>query len=284
MNIIRNSFFLACLISVIVSCSSKTSNSAGTANDTNATDSNSVKRDSIAVNNGSIPIFYNMYLSVELSTLFQSIGVSYNPVLLNSPDKTSRYETTTQKSVNLGVYAVDLSYAKYFDQFNLAGKYLNNMQKLSSELGIPNDKFTVSLKRIENNLANKDSLVKIANDIYKTSENYLKQNDRGSSAALIIAGGWVEAVYIASSLVKKGSTDNELIDRIAEQKHSVKDLVSLLNAYKNEQYVRNLLVKLNDLSASLERLEINKENMDITYKQLAELSVKITSIRKNFID
>src|SRR3972149_7536267 len=46
-----------------------------------------------------LPIFYNMYLSVELSSLFQSSGAVFKQELLNSPDKVSNYITSSKKAL-----------------------------------------------------------------------------------------------------------------------------------------------------------------------------------------
>ena len=240
--------------------------------------------DSIAIGeDGGIPIFYNMYLSVEMSSLFQSIGATYNDQILNSPERIQSYETSSDKALNLGVYAVDLSYAKYFDQFAQAGKYLTNMHKLATELGIPDDQFVTSVKRIENNLSNKDSLVKIANELYQSTESYLKENERESAAALIIAGGWIEALHIATSMVNKQKHDVELIERISEQKFSLENLISLLKPYDNELIISDLLTKLNDVRSSFAPFKLDEKNMKDTYKQLDELTLKIESLRKEII-
>jgi hypothetical protein len=151
-------------------------------------------------------------------------------------------------------------------------------------LGIPSEKFYLSLKRIENNLTNKDSLVKIANDIYKTSEDYLKQNDRGSAAALVVCGGWTEAMYIATSLLKKNSNDIELIERIAEQKYSINDLMSLLKQYNKEKVPGDLLIKYADIKASLDKISVDKKNKAEMYKQLSDLTIKIGSLRKEMVN
>lgn len=239
--------------------------------------------DTVVIKDGSIPIFYNMYLSVEMSTLFHSIGATYNASILNSPDKTSTYNLSTDKALNLGVYAVDLSYAKYFDQFDQAGKYLKAMHKLSTDLGIPDDKFMLSLKRIENNLANKDSLVKIANEIYTATETYLKENERESAAAFIVAGGWTEALYIATNLVSKQQKDLEFIERIADQKQSLDNLITLLGKYEKQIAVKEFLSKLFDLKTSFSKFDIKKKNLEETYKTLDEISFKIKSLRKNIV-
>lgn len=245
--------------------------------------SNVILSDTTAVLDGAIPIFYNMYLSVEMSSLFKTIGATYNPKILNSPDHAGMYTISTDKALNLGVYAVDLSYAKYFDQFDPAGKYLNAMHKLSTDLGIPDDKFMLSKKRIENDITNKDSLVRIANELYSVTEQYLKENERESAAAFIVAGGWTEAMYIATNLVTKNEKDIELIERIAEQKQSLENLIALLKKYEKEIAVKEFLSKLFDLRTSFAKLEVNKNNMSATYKELNEISFKIASLRKDII-
>lgn len=275
------SLLLAGVLLITVSCVSNSSKQAQTADSIKV--SKKLNSDSIALKDGAIPIFYNMYLSVEMSTLFQSIGATYNGALLNSPDKTASYNISTDKALNLGVYAVDLSYAKYFDQFDQAGKYLKAMHKLSTDLGIPDDKFLLSVKRIENNLSNKDSLVKIANEIYTATENYLKENERESAAAFIVAGGWTEAIYIATSIVSKQQKDVDFIERIADQKRSLDNLIGLLSKYQKQIAVKEFLSKLFDLKTSFSKFEINKNNLDETYRILDEISFKIKSLRKNIV-
>lgn len=273
---------LICFAGFMMGCSSSTNSNKS--ENLAESDSLSNATDTIEITNGGIPIFYNMYLSVEMSSLFHSIGATYNAKILNPPEKSEIYEVSTDKALNLGVYAVDLSYAKYFDQFEHAGKYLKNMQQLSSELGIPSEKFFLSLKRIENNLANKDSLVKIANDIYKTSEEYLKQNERGNAAALVVSGGWTEAMYIATSLIKKNSDDMELIERIAEQKYSVVDLMTLLKEYENEAVIKDLLVKYKGIKESLDKIVVDNKDKKMMYQQLSDLTVKIADLRKEIVN
>ena len=102
------------------------------------------------------------------------------------------------------------------------------MQKLSTELGIPVDQFYISMKRIETNLSNKDSLVKIANELYVSTDKYLKENERESSAALIILGGWTEALYIGTKPLKTNPAaelhEDPLLTKLVDARlHSVRE-------------------------------------------------------------
>ncbi len=200
-----------------------------------------------------LPIFYNMYLSVEMSTLFTSIGAVYQQNLMNSTERVPQYITSTKRALNLGIYAVDLSYARVFDQLDVAGRYLNSMQKLAEELGIPGDYFSNTAHRLERNIDDKDSLIMIANDVYTTTDNYLKENERYTTASLIILGGWVEAMYIAFDIIKE-SGDIAVIERFAEQKYSLMNLRDMLEVYReNNEEVSSYLLKLEDLQKEFDK-------------------------------
>lgn len=193
-----------------------------------------------------LPIFYNMYLSVEMSSLFQSSGAVFKQDLLNAPDHLSNYITSSKKALNLGVYAVDLSYAKVSEQLETAGKYFNAMQRLAEEMGIPSVYFKNTADRFEKNIDNKDSLIKIANEVYMASDNYLRENERYSASAQIILGGWVEAIYIASHIAAT-TRDIDIIERLAEQRTSLANVIAMLNDYSGDTDIKQNLYKLKQL-------------------------------------
>ncbi len=193
-----------------------------------------------------LPIFYNMYLSVEMSSLFQSSGAVFKQDLLNSPDRMSNYVTSSKKALNLGVYAVDLSYSKVFEQYETAGKYFNAMQRMAEELGIPSNYFENSAKRFDKNINNKDSLISIANEVYMATDNYLRENERYSASAQIILGGWIEAMQIAVDVAN--TTKNlDILERFAEQRVSLGNVIKMLNDYSDDVTIRQNLKKLREL-------------------------------------
>jgi len=202
-----------------------------------------------------LPIFYNMYLSVELSSLFETAGAVFTSELMNNVDKTSEYITSSQQAVNLGVYAVDLSYARVFDQVEMAGRYFNAMKQLAQELGIPNDYFENTVKRFERNFTDKDSLIFLANEVYVTTEEYLKENERYTTAALIILGGWVEAIHIASDVAIE-SRDANIIERLIDQKYSLNNLLMMLSEHKKNEIVAEYIGRLNIIGNEFEKIDV----------------------------
>ena len=202
-----------------------------------------------------LPIFYNMYLSVELSSLFETAGAIFTPELMNNTDKISEYITSSQQAVNVGVYAVDLSYARVFDQVEMAGRYFNAMKQLAQELGIPDDYFENTVKRFERNFSDKDSLIQLANEVYVTTDEYLKENERYTTAALIILGGWVEAIHIATDVAIE-SRDANIIERLIDQKYSLNNLLIMLSEHKKNEVVTGYIARLNNIGNEFEKINV----------------------------
>jgi hypothetical protein len=242
-----------------------------------------------------LPIFYNMYLSVELSSLFESAGAVFTPELMNNVDKTSEYITSTQQAVNLGVYAVDLSYARVFDQVETAGKYFNAMKQLSQELGIPSDYFENTVKRFERNFTDKDSLISLANEVYMTTDSYLKENERYTAAAMIILGGWLEAIHIAIDVAIE-SRDVNIIERLIDQKYSLNNLIIMLSQHSKNEVVAQYLKQLDTIKKYFNQINVafdidfnpstpqGKQLVDKTLDQIKELNVSVNKFRVELIN
>ncbi len=241
-----------------------------------------------------LPIFYNMYLSVEMSSLFQSSGAVFKQDLLNSPDRMTNYVTSSKKALNLGIYAVDLSYAKVSEQLETAGLYFNAMQKMAEEMGIPSDYFKNTAQRFDKNINDKDSLIKIANEVYMASDSYLRENERYAASAQIILGGWIEAIHIASNIAAS-TKDIDIIERLAEQRVSLANVINLLNEYQSDVDIRKNLEKLRLLQPVFNTLVIDvdgsfnpsrpddKKKLQQYIVTINEISRQIRSIRSEII-
>src|SRR3954470_11616837 len=176
-------------------------------------------------------VFYSIPSPIETISLLKAAGAKYNAAYLNPIDNVSKYTSVTSKALNLGTYGSDLSFTSMFDQTQESMLYLRCANKLASGLGI-NSAFNESTtNRLESNLQNRDSLLNIIADSYWTTDAYLKDNGQPGVSALIVAGGWVEGLYIGTQIAN--STQNkEVITRIGEQKLSLENLIALLESYK----------------------------------------------------
>ncbi|UCH15665.1 MAG: hypothetical protein JSV22_06795 [Bacteroidales bacterium] len=274
------------ILAVIISCKSggKSETDSFDFDEISLEDEKNIMNSTDTIGAG-LPIFYNMYLSVEMSSLFESIGAVFNADILNNTSKLPEYITSSKKALNIGVYAVDLSYSRIFEQIEFTSRYFNAMQKLSEELGIPSDYFLSTAQRFDRNINDKDSLIIIANEVYVTTDDYLRENERYSAAAQIILGGWTEALYIAMHIAKE-SKEIEVFERVSEQKYSLENLIEMLKNYDDDEVIGHYLSKLENMRESFNAL--NKEvNIDIEpdteaeKKQIERILTTIVDLEKN---
>lgn len=246
-------------------------------------------------------VFYDMPSALEVAKLLKESGARYSISYPADPQNLDKYTSTKGQALNLGIYASDLSYAGIYNQKEDAMLYLKCAGKLSAEIGIPNafDKGTVS--RIESNMGNEDSLLDIITTAYWNTDSYLKNNDRQQVSALIVAGGWVEGLFLAIQMAVNSHNNQQLINRVAEQKLSLNNLVSLLSTYPADDALKKTLAKLERIQNAFAGVTVEetksdvssdnskntttidgKETVNLTPEQLKRLTMVTDSIRNGF--
>ncbi len=173
----------------------------------------------------------------QVSSLIKKLNLPYNDKFVNKPDNYQKYTTSFKQSLNLGIYGTDLSYLNIYEKIQESVSYLGTIKKLSEELGVTQAFEPEVFESIERNINNRDSLTRIIARAYANSDFYLKTNDRHDIGALIIAGGWIESMYLLTQIVQENN-NREIINRIGEQKHPLDNLIELLTPfyYKSSEF------------------------------------------------
>jgi hypothetical protein len=269
---IRLSYFLILLGFSFVSVACQNKNKA---------DSSDVK-DELVINTQSLKkvknIFYNVPSPVEVTNIIQRMNLPYHPDLLNPSTNSDNYLTQADKALNMGVYGADLSYIRIYEQYQDAAKFLVVVKKFTRELGIPEEGERVIAKRLEKNLQNQDSLLRIITETFTDSDSYLKENRRGSTAALIIFGGWIETLYLATNILDPESPQDDMVKLIVEQRYSVKNLLALLEQFSDEKRVQDFLPDLKELNEKFNEVGQQKSGKAklISKKGKAVIGNKVT--------
>ena len=236
MNSIRT-LFLFCLVALL------SVNSACTCNRTKKNDDLKTV-DSTLLNdvNTQKKVFYSLPSPLETAMLLKSAGASYNEKLLNSLSNVQRYTTNSSIALNMGIYITDLSFASLFDQTQTALNYMNTAKKLAESLGIADAINSEMLKKIQNNINNKDVINDVISEAFMSSSSYLKENNREPIATIILAGGWIEGLYIATNLVddKNFHRNDKLIERVLDQKMTLEVLFKMFDQYKDNPELASL--------------------------------------------
>ncbi len=173
----------------------------------------------------------------EISILIKNLNIEYNPNIINPVSNSQTYTDTYKKSLNLGVYGADLAYLNMNKQIPEAAKYFASIKIMAEELQLSGSFDANTIKRVENNLSNEDSLLHILSIVYRNTDEYLKENNRQDIGVLVLAGGWVESTYFLAQVAQE-TQNKELITRLGEQKYPLENLIKILTPYYNvsDQY------------------------------------------------
>jgi len=166
----------------------------------------------------------------QAATLIKKKDIPFDESIASPLDNYQHFSTAFKKALNLGIYGTDLSYLNIYDRTPESISYLSVIKNLSDQLGISASFDQSFFSSIEKNINNKDSILVLLSKTYRNTDSYLRVNDRKNIGSLILAGGWVESLYILTR-IGKGSNDREIINRIGEQKHPLDNLIEILTPY-----------------------------------------------------
>lgn len=247
-------------------------------------------------------IFYNIPSPMETAALLKKAGAEYNSKILNDVKNVDKYTAASQQALNLGVYGADLSYASVFNHTQESMFYTSCSRKLADKLGVINAFNDSTLELMQSKMNDRDALLDVISETYWDVDAYLKENGRDNISALMIAGGWMEGLYIATQ-VSATNDSPELRQRIAEQKLSLNDLIGLIDSYSvDDARLTGVKEDLNSLKALFADVTmptagsgVEQENgttvvggggtaATLTDAQLAAIRDKAAAIRNTYIN
>lgn len=203
-------------------------------------------------------VVQNISSPVEMAALIKSTGVEFSQKILNNPDRVTDYNTGFKRALNLGVYSADLGYINMFDKNNVVINYLLAVKNMAEGIKVGQFFDFAALKRLATNSNNLDSLMEISVSSMNKMDSYLRDQNRSNVSSLIVAGAWIEGLYIASSVIEQ-TNNKELTDRLLEQKDIVDILLIILNNYSSDQNFADLAAKMEKLKTAYENVKITTE-------------------------
>lgn len=221
--------------------------------------------------------------------------------LLNSPDNEKKYDSKKAQSLNLGIYSADLLYCSTFNVSNKVVAYFGACMRMGDKLKVATNLTDKDKERISKNAGNGDSLVSISNDLYLSSFENLENNQRGGDLSLMLAGGWIESLYLMSNMVKDFEKDKTTAMNISDQKLSLDNLVEFMEKHADSEDVKSVLAQMKELQSAMNEVgtaaktEAPKSNSKkrvigggnkstITKEQFEKIKAKITEIRTSFVN
>lgn len=209
----------------------------------------------------------NVSSPVEMAALIKKLGVPFSKDYLSDPDLVDNYASTYSKSLNLGVLGADLGYMNIYDKTGLIMNHLTAIKKVADDLKIGQFFDFSTLKRLASNNENLDSLMYISTSSFNKMDRYLRANNRSNASTLMVAGVWIEGLYLATQVAVK-SNNQEIKERIGEQKISLNDLLIVLKVYKSDKNFADLVADFEEIKLAFDPIKISVEKGEPTMQEV----------------
>lgn len=238
----------------------------------------------------SLPVDYlrelgNIRVSIEevaqLHEIFQKEKYTYNNGMLNSANKSSGYSNSKIQALNLGVYGSDLNYLVAFRQSQDVRNYMDVVIQLAQKLGVQSafDKELIEKLTSEDTTVDKSMLLTRA---FRHAEDNMYSQERAYLATLMVAGGWIESLYIATSMLKSKPHNENLNPDIFDNVYTYHNVKKMLKVFEKDcKDCKEILIELETINEPISELlqskySITEKQIDNLHKPLEELRNKVT--------
>lgn len=241
---------------------------------------------------------------VELASLIKDHNMIFNASLLNDKNNFEHYNNKYNQAINLGIYSADLGYVNVYGKYALAIEYMVAVRNLSEDLKVGQFFDYKTLQRLAENRQEIDSILYISVESYDAMSSYLKDQGRDDINALLVIGGWIEAMHIITNIQRSHQVPI-LEERIGEQKVIMNDIYKLISAMENQHYfqllkedmlvLKNIYEEvvivetepkriINDLGTVLEVIDQNESKIEIDQSQIDNIFYSVEKIRKKLVE
>ncbi len=222
---------------------------------------------------------YPLPTAFEVTNLLNKAGAGYILSISNSVANADKYFTEKSKAINLGIYGADLAYASTYQMKQETMNYLKVSKKMIDELQISTEFNSTFADRVEKNIDNQDSLIRIISDSFFKTYEFLTNNGKDNLSLLVMSGSWVEGLYITTEIEKTSQNNQDIIKIIVNQNGSLVKLMDLLEKNKSNADVAEMLTKLQSISDAFKAVQGDK----VDQKALNQLSTVVEKVRNELV-
>ncbi len=249
---VKNFIYLIVAVAILTtSCRGKNTKSTGNFGDNDSTNTeNALPLDDKAMES----LVQNIASPVEMAALIKSLGAPFQQSLL-APTNIDNFNTNNSKAFNLGILVADLGYLNMYGKTSSVLSYITAIKSLADGISVGQFFDFTTLKRLATNNENIDSLMYISVHSFNVMDEYLRKNKRSSLSALMVAGGYIEGLYITTQVVKV-KPSKKLAESIGEQKTIFEALLLILKNYQKDPYFANLITNLELIKKQFDAVKI----------------------------
>ncbi|MEN8230184.1 MAG: hypothetical protein ABFS38_18630 [Bacteroidota bacterium] len=185
-------------------------------------------------------IIQNIASPIEVASLIHSQNIPFSTSYLANPDRLSTNISNVEMAFNLGVLSANLWYLNINEKTGTALNHLSSIDRLADALQIRQFFDYATIKHLATTNSDLDSLMHTSINSFNNMEHSLREADRINLSAMMIAGAWMEGLFLATQVTMQESNE-DLRSLIGKQKLILNDLLLILNNFKNEEVIWNYI-------------------------------------------
>lgn len=200
---------------------------------------------------------------METSMIIKSSNAPLDEALLHDAKDYKKYDMTSSKLLNMGVYVTDLGYLLVYDEKSLSLRYAQSLQRLALDLKLSNYIDGDLMEKWLNDGQPIDSLMRITNIQLMQANKELQSTGRGKQSFLIFLGGWIEGMYLTLN-TQMNHPDKLLAQQLAEQKETVNRLSMLIDFYRSDKSLSEINTQIQKLAKLYDKVHVEEVVGDLS--------------------
>jgi hypothetical protein len=221
---------------------------------------------------------YPLPTSAEVIKMLTDLEVGYNLGISNDVDNAKKYYTSAARSINLGVYGADLSYATLYNMDQKVIDYMDAIRTLANDLNMTKIYNAPLYDSIKKHFDNKDKLVKILTGAFDETYAYMSDNDQQVLALLVVGGAWVEGMYLTVNVNEAAYSIYGISKVLIEQKKSFDLFMDITKPYLEDPILADFVKTLEPIKNVYAGL-----SSSLTDKNIKDITAAMTIIRNKIV-
>lgn len=222
---------------------------------------------------------YPLPTSAEVIKKLTDLDLGYILGSTNPPANARNYVESYNRSINLGVYGSDLSYATLYNMQQDVIDYLSAIRTLALEQNLSKIYDESLYEKVRTNFDNRDTLVTILTEAFDNTYSYMVDAGQANLAVLMVGGAWVEGMYLTMAVSESGGHLSGFESGLLEQKKSFEMFEGLCAPYAEDPLVARLLTVMQPIrdvyaklgtSLTLENIEVMKKAVNSVRSELVK--------------
>ena len=221
---------------------------------------------------------YPLPSSAQIIKMLTELEVGYVIGITNPPENSKKYYTNNKRSINLGVYGADLSYATLYNINQEVINYMDVIRSIANDLNMSKIYNAPLYDSVKKYFDNKDRLVQILTNAFNDTYAYMSENDQQTLALLVVGGAWVEGMYLTCNVSEAAYQVAGISKVLLEQKKSFDLYIDLTKPYMDDPIIKDFVNTLEPIKKVYAGLTTS-----LTMENIKDITTAIATIREKII-